>query len=226
MTERGIKRGLAVLLALCLAIPLAIAFADEEGAEMDAYWRIVGKDAPDTPLTRAMNGEVSTLEELKAVTADDLLAFAAEYQLPIAMARYAYYDALANGLAADIALHEYVGEPWATLSLFLKMKDNRRDSTANQERRAIRKSLTEADINGYASETGLPAGFLAWLLLDDEWYEVDWEEGDDWREGRRDWDFADWVDASDMKAKYGKDAVVTEDDVERALRKNGYHIDD
>lgn len=226
MTERRIKRGLAVLLALCLAIPLAIAFADEDAEEMDAYWRIVGKNAPDTPLARAMSGETSPLEELIAVTPDDLLAFAAEYQLPIAMARYAYYDAIANSLSADIALKASVDEPWATLSLFLEMKNDRRNSAANQERRAIRKSLTEADINSYAAETGLPAGFLAWLLLDDEWYEVDWEDGDDWREGRRDWDFADWVDVSDMKAVYGKDAVVTEDDVERVLRKNGYRLDD
>ena len=111
-------------------------------------------------------------------------------------------------------------------SLFLDMKTNPRDKAANADRREIRKALTEADIHAYAAETGLPAGFLAWLMLDDEWYEVDWEEGDDWREGRRDWDFADWVDASDLREKYGKEAVVTEDEVERVLRKNGYRFDD
>ena len=225
MMEIKLNRILIALLTLCLAIPLAIAFADGEDAlEMDAYWRIVGNTAANDPLTRAMNGESSSLAELKAVTADDLLDFAAANKLPVSMARYAYYTALADSLAAEIDL--YSGETRSTLELFLRMKTNPRNSADNQERRTIRKALTEADINAYAAETGLPAGFLAWLLLDDEWYEVDWEEGDDWREGRRTWDFADWVDESDLRERYGKDAVVTEDDVERVLRQNGLRFDD
>ena len=225
MTERRLKRGLALLLTLCLAIPLSIAFADEDdAAEMAAYWKIVGAAAPDSALTRAMNRDYAalSLEELKAVTAEELLAFAEANQLPVAMARYAYYTALAELLAevpAQTAAEQRIG-------LFLDMKTNPRDKAANADRREIRKALTEADIHAYAAETGLPAGFLAWLMLDDEWYEVDWEEGDDWREGRRDWDFADWVDASDLREKYGKEAVVTEDEVERVLRKNGYRFDD
>ena len=91
MTERRLKRGLALLLTLCLAIPLAIALADEEDAlEMAAYWRIVGDLEKEDPLTRAMNEDKTlTLDELKAVTSDELLAFAAENELPVAMARYA-----------------------------------------------------------------------------------------------------------------------------------------
>lgn len=225
MTERRIKRGLALLLTLCLAIPLAIAFADGEDAlEMNAYWRIVGNTTATDSLTRAMNGESISLAELKAVTADHLLDFAAANKLPVSMARHAYFTALADSLAAEMEL--YSGEVRETLGLFLAMKTNFRDSAANQERRMIRKAMTEADINAYAAETGLPAGFLAWLMLDDEWYETDWEEGDDWREGRRGWEFADWVDASDLRTKHGQDAVVTEDDVERVLRQNGYRFDD
>lgn len=224
MTERKIKRGLALLLTLCLAIPLAIALADEDAAEMAAYWRIVGKDAEDSPLTRAMNGDAVDIAALKAVTPEELLAFAAENRLPVSMARYAYYTALADSLAVQI--DQYSGETKELLALFLAMKTNPRDSVANQERRTIRKGLTEADINAYAAETGLPASFLAWLLLDDEWHETDWEEGDDWREGRRNWSFADWVDASDLQAKYGREAVVTDDEVERVLRENGYRFDD
>ena len=86
--------------------------------------------------------------------------------------------------------------------------------------------MTEAEIHAWSAETGLPAGFLVWLLLDDEWYEGDWEDGDDWREGRRDWNISDWVDVSDLREKYGKEAVVTDDDVERVLRQNGYKLDD
>lgn len=226
MTERRIKRGLALLLTLCLAIPLAIAFADEEDAqERAAYWRIVGNTQADDPLTHAMNGDAVSLAELTAITPDALLAFAAENQLPVSMARHAYYTALANSLDKELAAIGN-GEIRERLALFLAMKDNSRDSAANQQRRTIRQSLTEADISAYAAETGLPAGFLVWLMLDDEWYEPDWEDGDDWREGRRSWVIPDWVDASDLREKYGKDAVVTEDDVERTLRQNGYRFDD
>ena len=222
--ERRLNRALAMLLTLCLALPLAVALADEDAAEMAAYWRIVGNTTQTDPLTRAMNGDYAslTLDELKAITTDELLTFAMANRLPVAMVRYAYYTALADRLAADIP-QTPTGE---RLALFLAMKENPRDKDANAQRRDIRKALTEADVHAYAAETGLPAGFLVWLLLDDEWYEVDWEDGDDWREGRREWNIPDWVDASDLRDKFGQDAVVTDDDVERVLRQNGLRFDD
>lgn len=224
MTERRFNRALAMLLTLCLALPLTVAFADEDAAEMTAYWRIVGNMDQNDPLTRAMNGDYAslTLDELKAVTPEALLAFAAGNKLPVAMARYAYYTAMADRLKAALP-QTPTGE---RLALFLAMKDAPKDKEDNARRRDIRKALTEADINAYAAETGLPAGFLAWLMLDDEWHEVDWEDGDDWREDRRTWDFADWVDESDLRERYGQEAVVTDDDVERVLRQNGLKFDD
>lgn len=224
MTERRLNRALAMLLTLCLALPLTVAFADEDAAEMTAYWRIVGNMDQNDPLTRAMNGDYAslTLDELKAVTPEALLAFAAGNKLPVAMARYAYYTAMADRLKAALP-QTPTGE---RLALFLAMKDAPKDKEDNARRRDIRKALTEADINAYAAETGLPAGFLAWLMLDDEWHEVDWEDGDDWREGRRTWDFADWVDESDLRERYGQEAVVTDDYVERVLRQNGLKFDD
>ena len=224
MTERRLNRALAMLLTLCLALPLTVAFADEDAAEMTAYWRIVGNMDQNDPLTRAMNGDYAslTLDELKTVTPEALLAFAAGNKLPAAMARYAYYTAMADRLKAALP-QTPTGE---RLALFLAMKDAPKDKEANAQRRDIRKALTEADINAYAAETGLPAGFLAWLMLDDEWHEVDWEDGDDWREDRRTWDFADWVDESDLRERYGQEAVVTDDDVERVLRQNGLKFDD
>ena len=224
MTERRLNRALAMLLTLCLALPLTVALADQDAAEMTAYWRIVGNTNHADPLTRAMNGDYAslTLDELKAVTSEELLTFAATNKLPVAMARYAYYTAMADKLRAEIPQTQ-LGE---RLALFLAMKDAPKDKAANEQRRDIRKTLTEADINAYATETGLPAGFLAWLMLDDEWYEVDWEDGDDWREGRRTWEIVDWVDESDMRERYGADAVVTDDDVERVLRQNGLRLDD
>lgn len=225
MTERRLKRCLTLLLTLCLAIPASIALADQEDElEMQTYWRLVGDTTRTDTLTLAMNGDYAALAlaELKAVTAEELLAFAAENKLPVSMARHAWYTALADRLAAELPQ----GETGERLGLFLAMRQNARDKDANAQRRAIRKAMTEADINACAAETGLPAGFLCWLMLDDEWYEPDWDDGDDWREGRRSWDFPDWVDAGDLQAKYGRDAVVTDDDVERILCQNGYRFDD
>lgn len=227
MMERRLNRGIALLLTLCLMIPVAIALADDDAVQMKAYWKIVGNTDQNDPLTQAMNGayEEISLEALKAVTADDLLAFSAANRLPVDMARTAYYMAIADRLSAGMDT-AYSAETTELLMLFLNMQDMPRDKMANAQRRDIRKTTTEADINAYAAETGLPAGFLAWLMLDDEWYELEWEDSDDWREDRRTWDFADWVDVHDLREKYGKDAVVTEDDVERVLRQNGYRLDD
>lgn len=225
MIKRRLKRGFAMLLTLCLVIPAGIALADREDLlEMQTYWQLVGDMTRTDPLTRAMNGDYAalTLAELKTVTAEELLTFASENKLPVSMVRHAWYTALADRLAEELP----AGEMGERLALFLAMRQSPRDRAANEERRAIRKAMTEADINACAAETGLPAGFLAWLMLDDEWYEPDWEDGDDWREGRRSWNFPDWVDESDMRARYGDDAVVTEDDVERILMQNGYRFDD
>ena len=224
MTERRLNRALAMLLTLCLALPLAVAFADEDAAEMAAYWRIVGNTTQTDPLTRAMNGDYAslTLDELKAITTDGLLTFAVANKLPVSMARYAWYAAMADRLAGNLP-QTALGE---RIALFLAMKDSPKDKAANTQRRDIRKALTEADIHAYAAETGLPAGFLCWLLLDDEWHEPEWEDGDDWCEGRREWNIPDWVDASDLRERHGKEAVVSEDDVERVLRQNGLRFDD
>lgn len=224
MWTNRLKWGLILLVLVCLTIFAGIAIADEEErAEMQAYWGIVGKGHQSEVLARAMDGDVTlTLEELAAVTRDELLQFAVDYKLPVSMARHAWYTAMADCLAQ----HLPEGATGERLALFLAMKTSPKDKTANAQRKDIRKAMTEAELHAYAAETGLPAGFLAWLMLDDEWHEPDWEDGDDWREGRKDWNVPDWADASDVREKYGKEAVITEDDVERTLRQNGIYIDD
>lgn len=221
MFTRRLRRGLILLLLVCLSVTIGIALADREDAmEMEAYWGIMGEAHQNETLALAMDGAYAqlTTEALTAVTKDELLAFAAAYKLPVSMARHAWYTALAEKLAE--------GEPEETLALFLEMKKNPKDKAANEKRKAIRRSMTEAELHACAAETGLPAGFLAWLMLDDEWYEPEWDDGDDWKEGRRSWNVPDWAEASDLREKYGKEAVVTEDDVERLLRQNGIYIDD
>ena len=224
MMNRRLRRGLILLAMVCVVLAAGVAMADDEDAlEMKTYWSIVGSANQNEVLARAMSADYAnlTLDELKDVSKDELLDFAVAYKLPVSMARYAWYAALADKLTAEVPATA-TGE---RLALFLAM-DGPKDKTANEERKAIRKAITEADIHAYAAETGLPAGFLCWLLLDDEWYEPEWDEGDDWREGRKEWNIPDWAEASDLRDKYGKDAVVNDDDVERVLRKHGYDFDD
>ena len=224
MCNRRLRRGLILLALVCAVLFTGVALADKEDAlEMQTYWSIVGASNQNEPLACAMSGDYAalTLDELKAVTKDDLLAFAAAYKLPVSMARHAWYTALADKLTAEVPATA-TGE---RLALFLAM-NGPKDKAANEERKTIRRAITEADIHAYAAETGLPAGFLCWLLLDDEWYEPEWDDGDDWQEGRKGWNIPDWVEAKDLREKYGKDAVVTDDDVERVLRQHGYDFDD
>ena len=224
MCNRRLRRGLILLALVCAVLFTGVALADKEDAlEMQTYWSIVGASNQNEPLARAMSGDYAalTLVELKAVTKDDLLAFAASYKLPVSMARHAWYSALADKLTAEVPATA-TGE---RLALFLAM-NGPKDKAANEERKTIRKAITEADIHAYAAETGLPTGFLCWLLLDDEWHEPEWDDGDDWQEGRKGWNIPDWVEAKDLREKYGKDAVVTDDDVERVLRQHGYDFDD
>ena len=55
MTERRLKKGLALLLTLCLVIPVSMALADQEDAlEMQTYWQLVGDKTRTDALTRAM----------------------------------------------------------------------------------------------------------------------------------------------------------------------------
>ena len=206
-----------VLAALLVMTAAALACADEEDRlEMAAYWRIVGTEDGST-LARAMSGEAIPLEELTAVTTTDLMAFANANQLPIDMARYGWYAAIAETLRTQ-------GTADATLTLFLSMPETWRDSDANTQRRDIRRSLTEEDVRRIAEENGLPGGFVAWLLLEDEWHEGEWDDVDEWREGRSSWRFDDHAYKAEMREAYGD--VVTDDDVERVLKQNGVWFDD
>lgn len=222
------KKMLTKMIVLALAILLlaaAVALAGEDSLKArNTYWKLVGDTNSDAPLAKAMNGQMASLAELTAVTAEDLMAFAADNRLPIDMARHGWYMAMAESLRENPdQLPEACRD---ALAPFLSMPDNWRDSSANAERRTLRRGLTQADVQRISEQSGLPGGFVAWLMLDDEWHEGDWEDVNDWREGRSSWHFADEADARDLRERYGAEAVVTDDDVERTLEKNGYWFDD
>ena len=218
---KKIRKKMAVLLVMVLLLAVTvpqIAQAGEEDRQaMAAYWRIVGKSESAETLARAMNGESIPMTELTNVTAEELMAFAAGNRLPIDMARYGWYTAMVEALRS---------QPPEPLALFLSMPETVRDKQLNADRREIRRSLTEAEVRRIAEETSLPGGFVAWLMLEDEWHEGDWEDVDEWREGRQSWVFADHAYEKELREAYGKSAVVDDDEVELVLRKNGIRYDD
>lgn len=220
---KKICRKLSVLLMaallMALTIPMVAHAGVNERVAMDAYWRIVGNTTAEDPLTRAMNGQTVPLEALTAVTADDLMTFAVANRLPIDMARCGWYTVMVDALRQQPPQDD-------TLVLFLSMPGTYRDSEANAQRRAIRRGLTQEEVLRLSRETGLPGGFIAWLLLEDDWQEGDWEDVDDWREGRSGWVFADHAYEKELRASYGQSAVVDDDEVERVLRQSGVRYDD
>lgn len=223
--KKKMFRRLIVLALAIVVLVAAVALAGEDSlAGRNAYWTLVGDTNSDAPLAKAMNGQMAPLAELTAVTAEDLMAFAADNRLPIDMARHGWYTAMAESLRENT--DQLPEECRDALASFLSMPDNWRDSAANAERRTLRRGLTQEDVQRISEQSGLPGGFIAWLMLDDEWHEGDWEDVNDWREDRKNWHFADEADARDLRERYGAEAVVTDDDVERALEKNGYWFDD
>lgn len=222
------KKMLTKMIVLALAIVVlvaAVALAGEDSPKArNTYWQLVGDVNSDAPLARVMNGQNVPLTELKAITAEDLMAFAAANRLPIDMARHGWYAAMADSLRGDPA--QLPAESRTALAPFLSMPDTWRDGSANAERRTLRRGLTQADVQRIAEETGLPGGFVAWLMLEDEWHEGDWEDVNDWREGRQSWIFADHAYEKELREAYGKSAVVDDDEVERVLRQNGIWYDD
>lgn len=221
MTARVTRKLYSLLmLALIIALTIPAAAADEQDREaVTAYWTIVGDPSDVSTLARAMRGEAVSMKALTAVTADELMAFAAANRLPVEMARYGWYAAMVQVLRAQ-------PQPDEGLALFLSMPETWRDSAANADRRAIRRELTQADVERISRENGLPGGFVAWLMLEDEWHEGDWEDADEWREGRQSWIFADHAYEKELRENYGKSAVVDDDEVERVLQQNGIRYDD
>ena len=208
------KKKFAMILALVLALASVAAFA--EGSALEAFRQLTGQDttlaqdeqAPVTfktsedYLDEIMAGAYATpaadqaaaaslapaLSNLSAITMQDIASYAAGHALSVAQVRNAYYRALANVLRAEILVNPASEERYKNvqviLSLFLDTDDG--DAAAEAEREAIRLSMTRETAQSIASDYNLPADFVEFIIMDDDWDDDDWENDDDWGEAWND----------------------------------------
>ena len=239
--KNQIVKLMALLLALCIAFPCA-AMADDFDSQstIAAYWALVGhKEGSDTPanrlLTEVMDGAYAENEDseklagvlalLSKITVEDLARFAGENQIPVDMVRHNYYIALANALDAEISLNPATEEKQRNLQIVLQLfldarKDD--DDISERERKTLRKTVTQAEVNDFAQLYQLPVSFVEFLIMDDDWDDDDWDDDDKWAKDAN-WDLTDWVDDDDVRNVLGDDAVITYDEVKEVLK--DHHID-
>ena len=117
----------------------------------------------------------------RGISTRDIAAFASANQYPVRQVRNAYYKALANVFHAEVlrnpASEEQYRNVQVLLSLFLED-----DATADSaSREAIRNSMNATNAAVIAAGYGLPAGFVEFVVMDENWDDDSWENDDDWR---------------------------------------------
>ncbi len=202
------KKLFTILAALILTFAMALCAVAESSA-LDAFRHLTGQDVLSEEqkpiavktgvqyLDEVMSGAYSvvdsgvagmqdvaaTLEGLSAITTQDLAAYAAARGLTVRQVRNAYYRALANVLRAEINLNPGSEERYRSVQVILSLFLNDDDIPANEEARiAIRRSMTPDYAAGIAEDYDLPTDFVAFIIMDDDWDDDDWENDDDWED--------------------------------------------
>jgi len=188
-----VKQKVSLILVVCLA--LGVAGLAEQSA-LDAFHSLTATQAPAEPasdaglLDRVMAGEFDSgdraalseqLEALTAIANRDIAAYASAHGLPVARVRDAWYRAMANALAARIAL-DPASEPQLKnaqqiLALFLTL-DGAEEAQA--QRQQIRAEMNADYGRRIAEPYNLPEDFVEFVVMNDHWSDGDWEN-DDWR---------------------------------------------
>ena len=198
------KKFCIIALALILTLAGSLTVMAESSA-LDAFRQLTGQDvsAGQAPVTfktseqyldevmqgnyalsfadtAAVQSAALELDGLCAVTTQDIAAYAAAHGLSVAQVRNAYYRALANVLRAEIMVNPASEERYRNvqviLSLFLETDD---DPDNEASRDAIRRSMTPEYAAAIAADYDLPASFVEFIIMDDDWNDDDWEN-DGW----------------------------------------------
>lgn len=164
------------------------------------------------------------LPYLSSITSRDITAYASRNGLPVAQVRNTYYRALANVLQSEISVNPASEESrrnvQVILGLFLDQKSAdaaagtdtagavsaapRTADDANRE--AIRRSMTPQHAATIADDYHLPQAFVEFVIMDDEWFDDDWENDDDWK-GEINWGSDPYDDSFDDIALGDKDSA-------------------
>ncbi len=196
---------IAALLMLCTC-----ATAESHGSALDAFYSLTGtKATPEVPIKTSaehladiMSGAytdvpadpieavtvAAALESLTAINSKDIAAYASQHALAVEQVRNAYYRSLANVLRAEIMVRPASEERYKNIQVILSLflEKNAPTETEQATRQAIRKSMTPRHAATIAQEYQLPAEFVEFVIMDEQWDDDRWENDDDWK-AETDW---------------------------------------
>ena len=241
------RRMVSVILTVAFMLGAFAASAEGTGA-LDAFAALTGQQAQindpgktnaeyladimagvyaakpaDTTAAAAM---APALPYLSGISTRDIAAFASANQYPVRQLRNAYYKALANVFHAEVlcnpASEEQYRNVQVLLSLFLED-----DATADSaSREAIRNSMNATNAAVIAAGYGLPAGFVEFVVMDENWDDDSWENDDDWRAAVG-WDDDDiYEDSNDDLALGDRDTALIQYQLANGAPATGVFDDD
>ena len=174
-------RRLALLLAALLALPWAALAEDEywdaydrpvvccedrtgcEVLQMGMMGSFAALQPTDSLAVRVMS---AALPALCDVTDADFSHFCEEFSVDEGTVRRLYYVAMANCLWADMRISPDVGgAAGAARRVLLLFLDPDSEENAEEQMEIIRAGMDETLIERMSAETGLPADFIAYLML-------------------------------------------------------------
>lgn len=195
---------LAAVLCFTLALPahasddtLALDVTPTPSA-VDAFYSFIGFDQASTNqiLDEVMAGSfsaaameqataeavASVLTSLTEVSSQEMMNYATEKALSKEQVRNAYYRALANVLRAEIRLNPASETRYQNIQIILDLflNGDGTDEVISETRRVIRQSMTPQHATTIASDYKLPAGFVEFVIMDDDWDNDDWTDDTAW----------------------------------------------
>ena len=180
---------------------------------------MAGKYAAAPADIAAAEALAADLEALSSITGGNLAAYASARGLKVAQVRNAYYKALANVLSAEIMARPASEQKYRNiqtiLSLFLT-PEAEADSQTAASKAEIRAIMTPERSRSISEQSGLPAGFVEFVIMDEDWDDDDWENDENWRTSAG-WSAADAADALTIGSRDTADSTRIADMQERLI---------
>ncbi len=120
----------------------------------------------------------AVLPQLCALEEGDFAHFIAQFGVEETTIRQAYYIALGNCLLADIDLGTVqTPEAAAARRVLLLFLNPSGEDNADAQKAAIRGALSEEILESMADSTGLPLGFIRYLMETENWQTMGGDDG-------------------------------------------------
>ncbi len=162
----------------------ASAAAKNSGRTSDEYLDQVMADAFAAEVTdvAAAAKLAPELQGLASVTTKDIAVYSATHQINGELVRNKYYRALANVLKAEIMVNPAAGEKYQSLDVILNLfLSGAEDDVSRATRTVLRSTITKDYTRAIAQEYNVPASFIEFILMDDDWDDDDYRNDEDWK---------------------------------------------